>query len=231
MGAANDDEEGLEAGTPDDPALEESTPEDRAPGDLGASRGLEASPTPILDLAASCVRFVERSVGVRLDYRAETMPLLDHWLKEARAAAVERPEAALLLTHAAGAYFGEVVRRRHASWWRAEEGGDPSAFRIELRDVFLSFSPADVARDALQLDRDPDGEPLEVTSYDLDEADRDAVASRLAELPQVSEDEYRAPSTRLEVLDIVVEAIRQVQASEERPALALEPDDYAPTFH
>jgi len=213
---------------PDDEAPEE---EGRPPqGQLGASRGLDASPEHVLDLAASCVRFVKRALEVQLDYQPETLPLLDHWLRSGKEAAAERPEAAVLLAHAAGAYLGEVVRRRHASWWRTDDD-DPGQHRIELRDVFLSFSPVDVARDALCLDRGPDGEELEISSFDLDDDDRQAVAARLSELPEVGEDEYRAPSTRLEVLDIVVDAIRQRRAADDLTSLPLEPDDYGPTIH
>ncbi len=196
----------------------------------GASPDLPTPPAEVTELAEACIRFVERAVGVRLDFQLETMPLLDHWLREGREAAEARPDTANLLAHAAGAYFGEVVRRRHASWWRVDSS-DPGSWRVELRDVFLSFAPADVARDALGLERGPDGEELDVMSFDLDEDDREAVAARLAELPEVGEEEYRAPSTRLEVLDIVVEAIRQKQAIEEQPPLLLEPEDYGPTFH
>lgn len=209
----------------------ENDDSDRPPtGDLGVSRGLEPSPPSVLDLAASCVGFVKRAFGVQLDYRPETLPLLDHWLRAGKEAALERPEAAVLLAHAAGAYFGEVVRRRHASWWRVAED-DPGQHRIELRDVFLSFAPVDVARDALCLDRGPDGEELEISSFDLDDDDRQAVAERLGELPEVGEDEYRAPSTRLEVLDIIVEAIRQRRVAADAATLPLEPDDYGPTIH
>src|SRR5690606_38443544 len=134
--------------------------------DLGASRGLDATPDHVLDLAASCVRFVLRAVNIQLDYTAETLPILDHWLRTGKEAAAERPEAAPLLAHARGAYSGEVVRPRPASRWRTDDE-DPGAHRIELRDVFLSFAPVDVARDALCLDRGPDGEELDISSFDL----------------------------------------------------------------
>lgn len=191
---------------------------------------LPPAPPHVLELAEACVRFVERTVGIRPDYQPETLPLVDHWLREGRAAVQLRPETVPLLAHAAGAYFGEVVRRRYAAWWRTESS-DPAAWRVELRDVYLSFCPVDVARDALGLERGPDDELLEATSFDLDDDDREAVAARLAELPEVEEEEYRAPSTRLEVLDIIVDAIRRKQVAEEQPPLALEPEDYGPTVH
>ncbi len=168
------------------------------------------------------MRFVERAVGVKLDYEPETLSILDHYLLGARAAAGERPAAAVLVAHAAGAYFGEVVRRRYPSWWRLE-GEDPGAWRVELEPVYLSFSPAQLMADALFREGDPEAsERLE-----LEEEDRLAVAARLAELPPVGEDEFYAPSTRLEVIDIAVEAIRARRLAEgDGGDSALGPDDY-----
>ncbi len=174
------------------------------------------------DLAEACVRFVERAVGVKLDYEPETLPLLDHYLNDAREAAGQRPEAGALVAHAAGAYLGEVVRRRYPSWWRLD-GDDPGAWRIELEPVYLSFSPVQLVADALLR-----GSDLEASErLELEDEDREAVAARLSELPPVDEDEFYAPSTRLEVIDIAVEAIRarRLAAGDEGDAL-LHPDDY-----
>jgi hypothetical protein len=179
-------------------------------GILQAAGGRAVAPPPdkVRDLAEGCVRFVQRAVGVTLDYEPETLSILDHYVEQARQAAGGRPEAAAVVAHAAGAYFGEVVRRRHASWWRVE-GDDPAGWRIELEPVYLSFSPVQLIADALYRgtgeteDESDVGEQLEI-----DDADREAVKGRLAELPEVSEEEFYAPSTRLEVLDIAVEAIR-----------------------
>ena len=189
------------------------------------------SPPELVDLAASCVRFVQRSTGVALDGTPETLPLLDHYLRTGASAAASREEARDVVVLAAGAYMGELVRRCHASWWRLDDGiGDA---RVELRDVFLSFSPMQMVRDAIDAyaappaegasdeDRDPDA-----ASFELDDADRPDVEARLAELPAVPRDEYYAPSTRLEVLDIAVEAIRSRRIALGDPELALEPADY-----
>jgi hypothetical protein len=179
----------------------------------------------VKDLAEACVRFVERKLKVKLDYEPETLPLLDHYLAEARGAAGERPEAGALVAHAAGAYLGEVVRRRYPSWWRAD-GDDPGAWRIELETVYLSFSPVELVADALH--REGDAEASE--RLELEEEDRQAVADRLAELPPVDEDEFYAPSTRLEVIDIAVDAIRARRlAAGEEAEVHLGPEDYEPT--
>src|SRR5687767_15165113 len=61
-----------------------------APGPEGPVRDAAASallataaPPAIQDLADACIRYVERAVGVRLDYTLETLPLLDHYLEHA----------------------------------------------------------------------------------------------------------------------------------------------------
>src|SRR5438132_977199 len=70
-------------------------------------------------------------------------------------------------------------------------------------------------------------DPAEDASLELDDADREAVVDRLADLPPVSDDEYYAPSTRIEVIDIAVEAIRaRRMAAGEDADDALTPDDY-----
>ena len=183
-------------------------------------RTIEAAPPRVRELAEGCVRFVERAVGVKLDYQPETLPLVDHWIAAARAEAAAKPETAALVTHTAGAYFGEVVRRRYPSWWRA--GDDPAAFRVELEPVYLSFTPVELVVDALL--REGEGEAQE--QLELEDADRDAVMARLAELPAVSEDEFFALSTRLEVIDIAVEAIRARRIADSEPEAAFGPADY-----
>jgi hypothetical protein len=182
------------------------------------------APEKVRELAEGCMRFVERAVGVALDYTPETLPLLDHWVAGARKEAEARPEAAAVVAHTAGAYFGEVVRRSHPSWWRVE-GDDPGAWRIELESVYLSFSPVQLVYDALL--RATEGDPESLERLEIDDADREAVASRLAELPPVPEDEFFAPSTRLEVIDIAVDAIRARRLGEGEEADAvLGPADY-----
>src|SRR5262249_27373869 len=137
-----------------------------------------------------------------------TLSVLDHYIERARADAKERPEALALVSRATGAYFGEVVRRRHASWWNAA-AEDPAEWRLEFEEVYLAFAPVPLMADALQR---ADDEPVDDTDghagFELLEEDRDAAKARLAQLPDVSPEEFYAPSTRLEVIDITVEAIR-----------------------
>jgi hypothetical protein len=184
------------------------------------------SPDEIVDLAASCVRFVERATKIALDGSPETLPILDHYLKGSANPAAAREEARELVVLAAGAYLGEIVRKRYPSWWRLEDGLVEA--RIELRDVFLAFSPMQMVRDALDayMASDEGERDNDAAVFELDDADRPDVEMRLAELPAVPPEEYYAPSTRLEVLDIAVDAIRTKRIASGDPELALEPEDY-----
>jgi hypothetical protein len=198
-------------------------------GSNGSARSAdEQRSQPLLpqvgELAEACVRYVERAIGVKLDYEPETLSVLDHYLREARASAAEKPTTGALVAHAAGAYFGEVVRRRHASWWRVE-GDDPATWRLEFESVYLSFSPVQLVADALFRDAAPEA-PEASERLELEEEDQAAVAARLADLPQVDEDEFYAPTTRLEVIDIAVEAIRARRAAAGEGEAVLGPDDY-----
>lgn len=165
-----------------------------------------APPPAVGELADSCVRFVERKLGVRLDYTLETLPLLDHYLGEARAEVEGKPELLALLVNAAGAYFGEVVRRRIPSWWHLPDSADPPSWQIQAEPMYLWFEPVGVAYDALMHGRDEEGQPT--ARLEIEEEDREALEARLSELPPVGEDEYFALSTRLEIIDIAADVIK-----------------------
>lgn len=210
---------------------------------LLAGAGGPTPPQTVLELAAACVRFVSAAVKVEPDFQPETLPLVDHYLSEARSAVQQRPETLPLVANAVGAYLGEVVRRVHPCWWRLE-GAEPMQWRLEFRDVYLSFAPMQVAAAALtRPDREPDDddggtavdEDLEPeASFDevpepglqLAPEDRLAVQRRLEDLPPVSDEEYYALSTRLEVIDIAVDAIQANLLAEPERRRTYRPDDY-----
>lgn len=183
---------------------------------------------------------------MKLDYQPETLPLLDHYIAEARAEAKSKPEIFSILSQTAGAYLGEVIRRRHASWWRLE-GSDPSDWQLELEDVYLAVSPVRLIMDAVlrvapgdtseedERARDDheataeggEGDTTDLSALELEEEDHTAVSARLAELPPVPVGEFYAPSTRVEVIDIAVEAIRARRMGEgEEIERKLRPEDY-----
>ena len=187
----------------------------------------------VVEAATACVGFATKSVGVEPDFTRETLPIIDHYLEQARPAARERPETLPLLAQTVGAYLGEVIRREHRCWWRAD-AVDPAEWRLEFGDVWLAFYPVEAVRCALagpvaEDDGTVAGRAPETEdgSFEMHQDDGETVRARLAELPAVSEQEYFAPSTRLEVIDIAVDAMMGAQlAATPEQQDAFGPDDY-----
>jgi hypothetical protein len=181
----------------------------------------DASPAEVLELAASCVRFVAAAVKLAPDFTPETLSLVDHYVREAKKTLGDRPEALPLTANAVGAYLGEVIRRTHRCWWRTD--GDPSGWRLEFEAALISFYPMEVAHALLAPTADDD----QFSGFEMEEDDRADVYDRLAELPPVSEEEYMLPSLRLEVLDIALETLVARHIEEPHAKRGYRPEDYA----
>src|SRR3970040_292485 len=69
----------------------------------------QAPPGAVLEHADQAVRYVERAVGIAMEYDSDTLPILDHYL---RTVPQRRDEMVRLVAATSGAYFREVVRRR-----------------------------------------------------------------------------------------------------------------------
>jgi hypothetical protein len=174
----------------------------------------------VAELAASCARFVLAKYKVPLDGTSDTLSLLDQYVKDGRAEVRVRPEALELLAATIGAYLGEVMRRAFdASWFTV---GDYEAWRLDLRNVYLTFNPLGMAREALLL------EPADGwhAHLETDEAEREALEYRLAALPEVEEEEYYAPSTRFDVVETAVEALRAQMVADGHGDVTFGPEDY-----
>lgn len=161
-----------------------------------------AGPPEVEELAKACERFVLARYKVQLDRTPETLSLLDQYVRDARAAATERPETVPLVRAAVGAYFGEVVRGAFDARWFCE--GLHDGWRLDFVRVFLTFNPMGVAHEALLLASDEAWH----AHLEMDEAEREAVERRLAKLGEVDAEEFYAPTTRFEVLEIAVDALR-----------------------
>jgi hypothetical protein len=196
-GAARSAAEPGDEGSALDTASHEDVDSD---GEEAAS--IDPAPPEVSDLAAACVRFVAARYGTTLDYAPDTLSFVDQWLRDARAEIARRPEAVELVQSAAGAYLGEVIRRAFGGEWIIE--GPLSAWRLCLSSVFCAFNPIGMAREALSLEPAEDWH----AHFDLDAGERDAIEQRLEALPEVSSDEYYAPSTRFDVVEILVHALR-----------------------
>lgn len=161
------------------------------------------SPPLVDELAASCVEYVRRVVGVDLDFTSDTLPLLDHYLAQAKASARERPQALELIARVASAYFGEVLRRRFDCWW-FQEGDDVAGWVLRFGPVYLEVSPYAMAAEAAG-QRLPEG--LDA-SFSLDPGDIEFIGAHLAALPEVSEEDFVRLSTRYDTLEVVVEQLK-----------------------
>jgi hypothetical protein len=148
------------------------------------------------------MRFVFAKYKVQLDFTPDTLGILDHYVREARAELLIRPEGQALIETAVGAYFGELVRGVFASSWRAE--GEYPEWRLSMSEVYLAFNPIGMAREALTLSDAPGWH----AHLEMHAAEQGNVARRLASLPEVDDEEYYAPSTRFDVIELAVEALR-----------------------
>jgi hypothetical protein len=180
----------------DDPEAPTSVRSDEAP------REFTAPPDEVADLSAACAKFVRAKFGVPLDGTSDTLGLLDQYVRDARAELRNQPASLPLVTATIGAYFGEVLRRSFDSSWFAT--GSHEGWRLDFADVYLTFNPLGMAREALTLE-EADGWHAHI---EMDDAERDSVLARLAQLPMVADEEYYAPSTRFDVVEIAVAALR-----------------------
>jgi hypothetical protein len=117
----------------------------------------------------------------------------------------ERPESIELVAPAVGAYLGEVIRQAlPAARGHWDAVGDHETWRLWFENVYLAFNPLGMGREAITM-TEAEGWNAHLT---LDPGERDEVEARLRAMPEVPEDEYYLPSTRLEVITIVVETLR-----------------------
>jgi hypothetical protein len=155
-------------------------------------------PGAVFELAEQAVDYVRRTLKVLLDYTPETLPLLDHYLRDVP---TDQPETIELIGATAGAYFGEVARKALGGTWRGLEGA-PSAWRVELSGD-VTFAPIDFAIETIAKGEveGKDG------SFEVPAEDRDAVEDALAGTGEVSQDEFYSLCGRLEALTTVVNVV------------------------
>ena len=163
----------------------------------------EAEPMPaaVAELAAACVRYAATKYGVPLDFTQDTLSVLDQYVRDARAEVVAKPASLPLLQATIGAYLGEVIRRAHRGLWESE--GEHDAWRVLFTRVYLSFNPIGMAREALLEDAQPGWH----AHLEVDDAEREGVERRLAALGEVADDEFYAPTTRFDAVEIAVDQL------------------------
>jgi hypothetical protein len=166
---------------------------------VGAGLSGVGAPTVVVELATACREYVRRAVGVSLDGTSDTLSLLDHYLSSVAPDAKEQPAALKLALHAATAYFGEVLRGAFLCHWYTP-GDDPAEWEIRFRKVFLVVNPFAAISGLVLGD---DGGEL----FRVDEAHADEMVAALEALPAVPEEEFLLPSTRFDVVQMIVEKL------------------------
>src|ERR1041385_2828921 len=100
-------------------------------------------PVRVREYAEQAVAYVRTALGVALEYDSDTLPLLDHYLRTVPA---EQPATVQLVISTAGAYFGEVVRRRLGGRWELSD--KEAEWRVVL-PTGLNFSPVGIVAAAI----------------------------------------------------------------------------------
>lgn len=179
-------------------------------------------PQQIVDLSSSLTDFVEKALGIRPDYSPETLSIVDHYALLTRKELESRPELADLTGQALGAYFGEVLRRSEGAFWQVPT---PNFHDWQLCGLtaFVSVNPIGVGYDALLGNTDHLGPN---SAFKVAPEDREAVKERLERLPEVPESEYYTLCTRLEALQIVMEAVRAEQSRRGYDDMVFSAEDY-----
>jgi len=166
-------------------------------------RTLSAAPPLVTEYANRTVEYVQRALGVSLEFNSDTLPLLDHYLTTVPAA--QAPTVALVIA-TAGAYFGEVVRRGIGGRWEgiAEESTE---WRVVL-PTGVSFSPTGMVAAAIAHDDVDDFD----CGLDAPPRMRPYVAEALARMGEVTEEDYYSLCGRLDTLEHVHDVLLGVAA-------------------
>jgi hypothetical protein len=177
-------------------------------------------PVAVAELAAACVRFVAAKYKVPLDFEPETLSLVDQYVRDGRAELASKPEAIDLLQASIGAYFGETLRRAFGATWFCD--GDYDGWRLDFTYVYLTFNPIGMAREALMLGT-ADGWHAHL---EADAGEREILEHRLASLGEIEEDEFYAPTTRFDVVEIAVDTLRAKMQDDGNGDVIFRAEDY-----
>ena len=163
---------------------------------------LDVVPPRVREYADQAVSYVQRALGIKLEYDSDTLPVLDHYL---RTVPGDQPAALQLVVATSGAYFGEVVRQRLGGRW--ELGSQEAEWRVVL-PTGIHFSPVGFVAAA-------------IAKADLDDLDSEIAApprmlpyvqQTLARMGEVTIDEYYSLCGRLDTLEHVHEVLVAVAA-------------------
>jgi hypothetical protein len=167
---------------------------------------LDPTPPRVHEYADQAVAYVQRALGIKLEYDSNTLPVLDHYL---RSVPDDQPAALKLVVATSGAYFGEVVRQLLGGRWElgSEAVSENTAWRVVL-PTGIHFSPAGFVAAA-------------IAQTELEDLDTEIAApprmmpylqQALARMGEVSVDDYYSLCGRLDTLEHLHEVLVAVAA-------------------
>ena len=165
------------------------------------------SPQEVVDFSSTLVKAVEKATGHPLDTEPETLPILDYYCRLYRESRKGKPEGEVaaegdgvgkLLAPMAGAYFGEVARKKFECDWHAplQQYG---LWRIQFKHCFLFFNPVAIALEVLSQQETVAWS----SSYVTHREDEEDICSALDAWGPISRNDYYTFSIRWEILDLV----------------------------
>ncbi len=170
----------------------------------------ETTPTEVANFADQVVEYVQRSLGVELEYNSETLPVLDH---NVRQVPDDQPGARELVIATAGAYYGEVVRRHIGGSWLVR--GEPDGWRLVLPGG-LSFAPAGFVAAAMALADVDDYD----TAFDAPPKMREMFEDALNAMSPVTEEQYYSLCGRFDTIehvpDVLCARAAQLQSKQQK---------------
>lgn len=165
----------------------------------------ETTTTTVTELATSCVDFVQRSVGIELDYTQDTLPVLDHYLREARKHA-QREAVLAPLVATAGAYFGVLTTRQFPGAY-LHVADSYERMRVQFSTIFLHFNPFGIAQEVIHQADAPGWNAHFATLPDQHRVVEQSVDHGL----QLRDEDYYSFSVRYEMLDQIVAVLQAIE--------------------
>jgi hypothetical protein len=177
---------------------------------------MDEAPARVREYADQAVEYVRRALGVTLEYDSDTLPLLDHYLREVPQ---DQPATLQLVILTSGSYFGEVVRRRLGGRWDLS-GEEEAQWRVVL-PTGLNFSPMGFVASAIT---HSEGEDIDA-SIDAPLRMKPYLQQALQRMGDVSEEDYYSLCGRLDTLEHLHEVLVAVAAQMMGNATDPEADD------
>jgi len=163
-----------------------------------------AVPAQVREYAEQAVAYVQRALGVKLEYDSDTLPLLDHYL---RSVPTDQPATVQLVISTSGAYFGEVVRRRLVGRWELTSDNEANQWRMIL-PTGLNFSPVGFVATAIA---QADLEDLD-SAIEAPPRMRPYLQQALQRMGEVSVEDFYSLCGRLDTLEHLHEVMVAVAA-------------------